>query len=71
MRYDFSLDRRGLVAVVAGLVAVGGLLFLAGFLVGAVAAAWVPEHPPTSQGATTPVRSAASGSASGGLAGGR
>jgi len=70
MRYDFSLDRGGLVAVVAGLVAAGGLLFIAGFLAGAVAAAKEPELAPAGGSSTAPARSAASGSASGGLAAG-
>ncbi|HYW09816.1 MAG TPA: hypothetical protein VE913_22825 [Longimicrobium sp.] len=69
MSYDFSLDRGGLMAVVAGLVAAGGLLFVAGFLAGAVAASKEPELAPARGSSTSPARSAASGVIGGGLAG--
>jgi hypothetical protein len=43
MPYDFSLEKRGLAAVAAGLLASGLLLFFAGLLLGAASAAKEPE----------------------------
>ena len=43
MAYDFSLEKGGLAAVAAGLLASGLLLFFAGLLLGAASAAREPE----------------------------